>query len=181
MSTTVPFPGHTAPAVGFEQPFEMLEACHDRVRRSLALLTRLTAHVDANGHDAVSRSAASDVLRYFDIAAPLHHEDEELHVFPALLAQGEPALAALVERLRADHLRMAAQWAELRHMLSAWAEGTAISAASEAERQRIADFGDLYASHLDAEEAQVYPAARARIDGAPLARMGAEMQSRRRR
>ena len=78
-------PGFSAPAVGFEQPFEMLEACHDRVRRSLALLRRIVDHVDAHGHDAASRSAVADVLRYFDLAGPHHHEDEEEDLFPALI------------------------------------------------------------------------------------------------
>ena len=89
---------HSAPAVGFEQPFEMLEACHDRVRRSLDLLARLIVHVDRHGHDTQSRSAARDVLRYFDLAAPHHHEDEERHVFPRLLASGDDALVQAVQR-----------------------------------------------------------------------------------
>ncbi|RYF75253.1 MAG: hemerythrin domain-containing protein, partial [Comamonadaceae bacterium] len=75
-------PGFNAPGVGFEQPFAMLEACHERVQRTLALLGRLRGHVQAHGADEPARQAARDVLRYFDIAAPLHHEDEELHVFP---------------------------------------------------------------------------------------------------
>jgi len=33
------------PAVGFEQPFEMLAACHERVNRMLALLERLREHL----------------------------------------------------------------------------------------------------------------------------------------
>ena len=43
MGKSPSLPGFDAPAVGFEQPFEMLLACHDRVRRSLALLGRLVA------------------------------------------------------------------------------------------------------------------------------------------
>jgi hypothetical protein len=62
--TTTALPGFDSPAIGFEQPFEMLEACHDRVRRSLALLGRLIEHIDRHGHDDKSRGAASDVLRY---------------------------------------------------------------------------------------------------------------------
>ena len=30
-------PGHSAPAAGFEEPFEMLATCHERVERMLAL------------------------------------------------------------------------------------------------------------------------------------------------
>ena len=34
-----------APAATFEQPFEMLVACHERVIRTLDLLQRLRAHL----------------------------------------------------------------------------------------------------------------------------------------
>ncbi|MEN9486198.1 MAG: hypothetical protein RJB37_4078, partial [Pseudomonadota bacterium] len=67
--THASLPGFASPAVGFDQPFEMLQACHERVERSLALLQRLVAHVRDHGHDTASRSAARDVLRYFDLAA----------------------------------------------------------------------------------------------------------------
>ena len=43
-------PGFHSPAIGFEQPFEMLSACHERVERTLALFERLVAHVRAQGH-----------------------------------------------------------------------------------------------------------------------------------
>ena len=88
MTTRVSLPGMRSPGAGFDQPFEMLDACHDRVRRSLDLLRRLRDYLRGHGHgcDDSARQAARDVLRYFDIAAPLHHEDEELHVFPPLLA-----------------------------------------------------------------------------------------------
>ena len=79
----------TVHAAGFEQPFEMLSACHDRVRRSLALLGRLCEHVEVHGTDAQACQAAADVLRYFSLAAPAHHEDEERHVVPALYARGD--------------------------------------------------------------------------------------------
>ena len=44
MARTVPLPGFGAAAVGFDTPFEMLEACHERVQRSLDLLQRLTGY-----------------------------------------------------------------------------------------------------------------------------------------
>ena len=84
-------PGHRAPAVGPEAPFEMLEACHERMQRSLQLLQKLQDHLARHGHDASAVQAAQDVLRYFNLAAPLHHQDEELHVFPPLLALDDDA------------------------------------------------------------------------------------------
>lgn len=172
-------PGFDTPAVGFEQPFEMLVACHTRVNRTLGLLRRLIDHIDANGHDAQSRAAASDVLRYFDIAAPLHHEDEELHVFPALADSGDAQLLQAVATLQADHLRMSALWAALRGELVRWRDDTAAPPIDEATRQGAATFIGLYAAHIATEENQVYPAASGRFDAAGLARIGAEMQARR--
>ena len=61
---------NSSPAVGFDQPFEMLEACHERVERSLGLLLRLAEHLVSHGADEQARDAARDVLRYFDLAAP---------------------------------------------------------------------------------------------------------------
>ena len=61
-------PGFSAPGVGFEQPFAMLQACHERVLRTLALLARLRTHVLQHGVDDDARQAARDVQRYFDIA-----------------------------------------------------------------------------------------------------------------
>ena len=178
MSSSIP--GFDAPAVGFEQPFEMLTACHDRVRGSLALLGRLIEHVDAHGHDNQSRSAAADVLRYFDLAAPLHHQDEELHVFPLLIGSGEADLVAAVATLLRDHAQMETLWRGLRTTLAAWALPGAAAAIDSSLRQQAAAFDAVYASHLQTEEGQVFPAARARIGVQRLAAMSADMQQRRR-
>jgi hypothetical protein len=115
----VSLPGHDAPSAGFDAPFEMLAACHERVERSLQLLERLGAHLPAHGADAAARDAARDVLRYFDIAAPHHHQDEERHVLPALRAAGQVDLAERIER---EHVALAAAWAALRPGLQALAD-----------------------------------------------------------
>lgn len=174
------FPGFDTPAVGFEQPFELLAACHERVRCSLGLLDRLIAHIDHYGHDANARSAASDVLRYFDLAAPLHHQDEELHVFPLLAGGVDTDLAATVAALHADHLQMQALWDDLRTPLCAWARPCATGVISGAARHQAAEFARLSLAHVQTEERVVFPAARARIDATRLARMSADMQGRRR-
>lgn len=176
MSTPL-LPGHRAPAAGFDAPFELLAACHERVERSLALLRRLVDHAAREGADAQARQAARDVLRYFDEAAPHHHEDEERHVFPRLLATGDAALAARVHRLQADHLAMAAQWQVLRPRLQGLAEGETAAPAELAAA--AAGFAALYEPHLRLEDEQIFPAARALCDRAVLAEIGAEMAQRR--
>lgn len=173
-------PGFEAPAVGFEAPYEMLAACHERVQRSLDLLGRLTTYIDDEGHDAQTRSAATDVLRYFDLAAPLHHQDEEQHVFPLLLAQGDVSLQTTVLRLQADHRQMERLWAEVREALLRWSEPGCEEKIGADTQAAMTRFRGLYAGHIQAEEGLVFPAARAAMSEATQAAMGAEMQARRR-
>jgi hemerythrin-like domain-containing protein len=178
MGTTLP--GFEAPAVGFEQPYEMLGACHERVQRTLDLLGRLLDYAAQKGHDAQTRSAAADVLRYFDLAAPHHHRDEETHVFPPLLAQGDAALRAAVRQLQAEHREMEALWAQIRQPLLRWREPGAAEPPDAALQAAVARFRALYAGHIPREEGLVFPAAQAAMDAAAQAAMGAEMQARRR-
>lgn len=183
-STTIPVsgispPGFNAPAAGFDQPFEMLSACHERVERTLRLLKKLVDHVEKNGCDEQARSAANDVLRYFDIAAPLHHDDEELHVFPLLLAQGDVALSARVRRMQADHEHMNKVWSELRIPLVALANTAGADVSLTKLRQKSQAFCDVYASHLETEELVLFPAAARLKKPDELQRMGDDMRRRR--
>jgi hemerythrin-like domain-containing protein len=165
-------------APGFEQPFEMLQACHERVQRMLALLGRLREHLPGHGCDASARDAARDVMRYFDVAAPHHHQDEESHVFPRLLAAGDPKTVAVVQRLQQEHVQMEARWQAARQVLAAIAAGE-LSALAPEQEAALDDFAGIYGAHIEAEEGIAYPAAAALIDPPALQAMGEEMMRRR--
>ena len=173
MSSRVDVLLHAGPAVGFDEPFEMLAACHDRVRRSLDLLLRLQAHVHQHGVDDQARDAAADVLRYFDRAGPAHHEDEERHVLPRLRTAG---LAEMADRLHADHAEMTRLWARLRAPLLAWTQGTVVALDADLLRRYVS----LYEAHLAVEDEQAFAKASAGLDAAALLPMGEEMAARRR-
>ena len=177
-STTTALPGFGAPAVGFDTPFEMLEACHERVERTLALLVKLCRYLDDHACDDSARQAARDVLRYFDMAAPHHHEDEERHIFPLLLAEGTPDVVACVQQLQHDHQQMTVHWQDARARLQALADGdrSAFTAEDEAAFTR---FAEGYAAHIASEEQVVYPAARALLSEQAVQQMGQEMRQRR--
>jgi hypothetical protein len=101
------------------------------------------------------------VIRYFYGAAPLHRQDEALHVFPPLLAGPDAALRALVQRLSQDHRRMEIDWVPARRTLLAVAEipksgWTPLTAAQTAA---LTQFSALYRQHLDDEKKFAYPAA----------------------
>lgn len=166
------------PAAGFEQPFEMLEACHERVARMLALLARLREHLPGHGADRNARDAGRDVMRYFDQAAPQHHRDEELHVFPPLLACADAQTVALVQRLQRDHLAMESRWQEARRVLAAIQAGE-LSSLSPAHDAALDAFVSLYDDHIRAEEQVAYPAAAGLLDEAAQRAMGEEMMRRR--
>lgn len=196
MKTSQAFPGMSSPAAGFDEPFEMLASCHDRVRRSLALLERLCVHVRERGVDAQAAAAAADVLRYFSIAAPQHHQDEERHVVPMLRRLGDAQSLATADRIVTDHARLHTAWAVLEPQLrvlqsahhSASTSGTA-SASNAGPFGAIGpleasarEFIELHTEHLALEEAVAFPAAAAvvaRQGAAALRAMGAEMAARR--
>lgn len=181
MSRSTAFPGLHTPGAGFDQPFEMLAACHDRVRRSLQLLQRLVEHLQTSGADAMAQDAARDVLRYFTLAAPAHHEDEERHLVPLLLAAGEPRARDAALRMLDDHAEIRSAWQTLDPLLQGVAAGTLPDLAelrAAAER-----FCDLHRDHLRLEDEFAFPEAQGRIgaDAQAMAAMGEEMAARRRR
>lgn len=179
---SISLPGHRAPGAGFEAPFDMLAACHERVERMLGLLQKLRAHVLAHGADEQGQQAARDIMRYFDQAGPLHHEDEELHVFPALLAQRDPAVVAVVIRLKQDHREMAEQWKVVRTALDRLACSPFDSdwpGFGDEESVAFDAYDALYRRHLIDEDGTVYPAAKRCIRDASLAAMSEDMMVRR--
>ena len=175
----------------------MLGACHERVQRSLDLLARLVEHLrqrtnavaadrvgDGDIVDADARSAATDVARYFNLAAPQHHLDEERHVIPRLQRSGQPDLQAAATQMLADHAQIEVIWSRLAPLLAAVATPTGAAAPSAPNQTALAaaaeDFIALHARHLPLEDGLAFPAVRQGLDEAALAAMGREMAVRRR-
>lgn len=174
-------PGFQSPAAGFEAPFDMLEACHERVHRMLALLARLQAHVQINGCDTQAQQAAQDVMRYFDLAAPLHHQDEELHVFPPLLTGGDEVVAKVVHQLMDQHRAMELTWTGMRQVLTQIATNTSTGPAPFLllTAELVQSFTALYEAHIRMEEGVAYPAAQQLLTAERLLGMSEDMMVRR--
>lgn len=172
-------PGHSAPAVGFEVPLEMLAACHGRVEAQCATLRRLAVHLGGHGADRQAREAATAVMRYFDTSAVHHHADEEVDLFPALIEAmaGSDAvcLRALTASLTAEHRKLEQRWRALRRRLDQVARGNA-SALTDDE---VRDFIGLYERHIAREEAELLPMAGRLLSDAELDRIGLAMRARR--
>lgn len=162
---------HNAPAVGFDQPFELLQACHDRVHRTLGLLLRLSEHLQVVEPDQQARDAAADVMRYFDVAAPHHHQDEERHVFPRLRSAG---LSEVADRLEADHQEMHLAWLDLRTGLEALHR-----LGESPDTGTWKSFVSTYQTHIALEERAAFPMLSPKLSTNELVAMGAEMAGRR--
>ena len=168
-----------SPAVGFDNPIDILDGCHERILRTCALVERIAAHVAARGPDAESAQASRSVVRYFDTAGANHHRDEEDDLFPALqqYAPSEElnAVFDLIFRLKADHKRLDAAWLAMRVRLSAIAEGR-----DGGITQAIAhEFAAAYESHIALEEAELLPLARRVLDPSVILDLGSRMARRR--
>jgi pyridoxamine 5'-phosphate oxidase len=174
MNTLLP---DTAP--DFDQPVAVLKHCHGRIRKQLATLEKLLAHLPEQGADEQARQAAAAVLKYFDKAAHLHHDDEEQDLLPMLLAvaQGEDAatLQALAPVILQEHKDMDAMWQDLHEQLTSVADGSGTQLSASIVRR----FVQCYHGHMEREEGMVAPMALRLFDPEQMARLGAAMRRRR--
>lgn len=161
-------------AVGDAHPLPLLAACHDKIRQFVALTGRVAAHVASDGADTQAQEAARRVLQYFDVAAPLHHADEEDDVFPALRALGDAKLAREITALEAEHAQLEAAWAAVARWLRVIEEGRT-PGFSPGE---LPAFMAGYPEHVAREEQQVFPAL-ARLADTTVAEIAARMRKRR--
>ncbi len=163
------------PGPSFDEPLEMLAACHERIEAQLATLERLAPYLAAKGCDAEARSAAQAVLRYFDTSGALHHEDEDHDLFPLLrakaAAEGRVEIAAAIDELEREHETMEAQWRRLR-------AGMVVEEV-RLDAEDVARFAWLYRRHMDREAAAVLPYARHCLELAERAALGERMAARR--
>ncbi|RXZ43998.1 hemerythrin domain-containing protein [Crenobacter cavernae] len=162
------------PAPSFDEPLEMLAACHDKLRRFCKMLATLPAHLAAHGADGEAVDAARAVLRYFDHAGPHHHQDEEDELFP-LLRERDPGAAAALARLHREHEVFIEQWQALRPGLQRIVAGEA----AELPAVLVASYVCDYRAHIAFEEEWLFPLAARLITPDELAAAGARMAARR--
>ncbi|MDZ4202278.1 MAG: hemerythrin domain-containing protein [Gallionella sp.] len=158
----------------FDEPLEILRACHGRIGAQCATLNKLLAHLPQHGCDEQAQQAARAVLRYFDTAGQHHHDDEEHDLFPALLEVAPAETGALIERLLGEHIGMEEAWRALRPQLLALTQGEAALDAATVHR-----FNEAYARHIELENGTLLPLARRVLSDAQVRTLGASMAARR--
>jgi hemerythrin-like domain-containing protein len=167
------------PGAGFDEPVEMWLACHERVRRFALLMGRLAEHLRKNGHNEEAQVTAASIRRYFNEAAPRHHEDEEVDMFPRLrerlAADANATVSGVVDQVEADHLQMAGLWKRLDATLAEIQRGKP----TELDPALIERFATLYHHHIDAEERVLLPAMKRAFSKRDWQAIGRAMAERR--
>lgn len=169
--------GHAGPDASPDDPIGWIEACHARIAARLATLERLAAHHAARGADTELIRAIKGIVRYFDEAAPNHHADEDVDLFPRLrshaLARGDSAVAAAIDEANAAHGPLEAAWDALRPGL------LSVDADRGPDPVRIEAFASAYRAHLQLETGTILEAARLWLGGDECRELGAAMARRR--
>jgi hemerythrin-like domain-containing protein len=171
------------PEHGFDQPLGLLSDCHRRIENFLSVQIRVLDRCD-NGTKPLSdeeRRAMESALRYFQVAAPRHTQDEEESLFPRMRASGDPRAAAALARidaLEADHRRADAMHEEVHALCRQWLDQGTLTDAARL-RAMLHDLRDTYTRHIAVEDSELFPLAADLLEPAQLADVGREMARRR--
>jgi len=160
------------------QPFDVLDSCHRHVVIALQQMSELLDHLEKHGVDGRAQETARAIFMFFMNTAREHHQDEERHVFPALLRSGRADLIDATLRLQQDHGWIEEDWLELAPQFESIAAGYHWFNLAQL-RLAVPVFQALYQDHIALEESLIYPEARARINEWDLLGMGREMAQRR--
>ena len=85
-----------------ERPIDLLLACHERMRRFAALAVRVATITDAPANQLAE--AAHSIHRYFNVALPLHVQDEDLTLRPILLDTANAAVRRALDQMSEEHV-----------------------------------------------------------------------------
>jgi len=162
----------------FDDPIEMLHACHGRILSQCDTLRKLTIHLTRYGCDQQVQQAATNILRYFDTAGQFHHQDEEKDLFPTLRISAnadKTYIDSLFVRLLKEHAEMFHAWIKLRPELFLLSQGVQVNLADSITENFIAK----YTSHIAVEEEELLPLSMQLLDTQQLIKIGMRMAERR--
>jgi hemerythrin-like domain-containing protein len=163
------------PSSDSEDAISLLLGCHQRIRHFTEVALRLARNPEAPASDRAD--AARSVLRYFQVALPLHEADENESIYPRLRRKLRPgALAEANEAMVRQHTEIDAVIAEL---IPQWQSVAASSSPSPELLSITRHLQELWDAHLSLEEEHVVPALRQHLTADDLKSIRDEMSARR--
>lgn len=180
----MPIPLNARALADFDRPIDVLEDCHRRIERFLAMLVDVVDASTADGRITEDAAGALQVaLRYFRNAAPKHTADEEESLFPRLRDSGDPRVQAVLDELahlERDHLDAQPLHDLVDELGMRWLETGTLAADDRARmRDALTRLRATYEAHIAAEDGIVFPLAREVLAADAQASLGREMRERR--
>ncbi|HHW7567372.1 TPA: hemerythrin domain-containing protein [Mannheimia haemolytica] len=155
------------------EPIDMLYACHSKVKSFCKQLQILPDYLEKNGVNQAVKNDVQQILNYFNISAPLHHEDEEDDFFSELI-KVQPQAQAEVDELERQHVHLHKNWDDL----SAQLEDLLAGKRENVDRDLIERFVAGYDVHIAIEE-PLFELGREHLAQDKLSAMGKVMADRR--
>jgi hemerythrin-like domain-containing protein len=156
---------------------EMLDRSHRRLEERLASLIEATEALASGETDGDHVGVVDDVLGFLERAASRHELDEEESLFPRL--RGHAELAPLVADLLADHDQHRRLLADLLAARRRWPAAGPNAAEADAVAKLASSLDGAYRVHIEREDRELLPAARAALSPADQAALLSEMDHRR--
>ncbi|HHE9996318.1 hemerythrin domain-containing protein [Haemophilus influenzae] len=157
----------------WNEPIEMLYACHSKVKRFCRQLSILPDYLEKHGYTQAVLNDVEQILSYFNRAAPLHHDDEELDFFPQLVKVAPQAQSA-IDELEQQHKNLHKNW----NALSAQLEELISEQRQNIDEHLIEHFVQGYERHITLEE-PLFEMGREFLADDVLSEMGKNMSIRR--
>ena len=174
-----PSPADVPGASGAGSGFAAIDACHRKTLALLDELATLVTRLELDGLEPALCASAARIAAFFSTTAREHHEDEERHIFPALLNSPSPQVVQAVLRLQQDHDWLEEAWFDLAPHVMAVAAGRD-TYDIEALRDGVPVLAALYLDHIELEESFIYPEVRACVPAQARREIGREMAARHR-
>lgn len=129
---------------------ELQDVTHQLVQQFIGELQDMLPDLMASRLTASQMNVLDKIVVFFDKEMKDHHREEESHVFPWLLQQGDPKLSEKVRILQSDHEQLRLGWQELKTGI---AQAQALSLAdSDALRASFERYSVCFVRHLVLEE-----------------------------
>ena len=158
----------------WNEPIEMLYACHGKVKRFCRQLTILPDYLEKNGCNQAVKNDVQQILNYFNQSAPLHHDDEEKDFFP-LLVKYVPEAQKDIDELERQHVTLHDSWTKLSEQLQALLKDER----KNIDVTLINHFVSSYGKHITLEE-PLFELGKQHLSESELREIGDIMSARRR-
>jgi len=161
---------YTDPVTDFSDGLMALKAYHEDFLKRGEKLLQLVYELEANGMKEQYANQCMSAFCHYEHANHLHHQDEELALFPLLV--GKSALFdGMIERLMLDHEEIEAAWIALANELKQPEKITDF-----AQLKNLAfEFEKLQREHLTREDEDFSPSVKAELTESQRAEVGTKM------